>query len=97
LGGTSLGGPPTAGILGILRSRRTTVTIRDRVKAELDKVDDEYLDVVERMLTALERPSRREEAGETWSEFLASTYGSMAEAPIERGPQGELEVRDELR
>jgi hypothetical protein len=73
------------------------VTIRERVKAELDKVDDEYLGVVERMLEALERPSDQERAQESWSEFLSSTYGSMADAPIERGPQGELEVRDELR
>lgn len=73
------------------------MTIRERVRAELDKVDDEYLGVVERMLEALERPSDPERTRESWSEFLSSTYGSMADAPIERGPQGELEVRDELR
>lgn len=60
------------------------MTIRDRVKAELDKVDDEYLGVVERILAALEAPSRQEGARASWSEFLDSTYGSMADAPIER-------------
>jgi hypothetical protein len=82
---------------GILDPRRVTVTIRERVKAELDKVDDEYLGVVERMLEALERPSDQERTRESWSEFLSSTYGSMADAPIKRGPQREFEVRDELR
>ncbi len=60
------------------------MTIRDRVKAGLDKVDDEYLGVVERMLAALEGPSRQGEAQASWSDFLDSTYGSMADAPIER-------------
>jgi hypothetical protein len=74
------------------------VTSRDHVKAELDKVDDEYLGIVQRMLQSLERRSDRAgESGESWEEFLASTYGSMADAPIERGEQGELEVRDALR
>lgn len=65
------------------------MTIRHRVKQDLDKLDDEYLGVVERMLAALEAPSRQEEAQASWSEFLDSTSGSMADAPIERAPQGD--------
>jgi hypothetical protein len=76
----------------------TTVTIRERVKAELDKVDDEYLGVVQRMIESLEGPPTQEGEGEeSWRDFVASTYGSLSDAPIERGELGELEVRDPLR
>ena len=74
------------------------MTIRDQVKAELDKVDDEYLGVVQRMIESLEGPPAQEEEGEeSWSEFIASTYGSLSDAPIVRGEQGDFEVRDPLR
>jgi hypothetical protein len=74
------------------------VTIRDQVKAELDRVDDEYLGVVQRMIGSLERRSDQEDKPvESWKEFIASTYGSTAAAPIERGGQGEFEARDALR
>lgn len=70
------------------------MTIRDQVKAELDKVDDEYLGVVQRMIESLKGPPPQEgRAAESWREFLASTYGSLSDAPIERGKQGEAEVR----
>lgn len=32
-----------------------------------------------------------------WRAFLEETAGSLADDPIERGDQGEYEVRDELR
>jgi hypothetical protein len=32
-----------------------------------------------------------------WKESLASCYGSMADAPIERGKPGELEIPGPLR
>ena len=71
---------------------------RDQVKAEVDKVDEEYLDVLYRMIVSLEeRPSGGEDAAGSWSAFVAATYGCMADAPIERGEQGEPEVRDVLR
>ncbi|MFW6012295.1 MAG: hypothetical protein ACOC92_01130 [bacterium] len=70
------------------------MTIREQVKAELDKVEDEYLAVVQRMLASLETPSGHERAAERWRDFIASTYGSLADAPIERGDQGQLEVRE---
>ena len=74
------------------------MTIRDQVKAELDKVDDEYLGIVQRMIESLEGPASQEGEGEeSWRDFVASTYGSLSDAPIERGEQGEFEVRDPLR
>ena len=74
------------------------MTIRDQVKAELDKVNEEYLGVVHRMIESLKGPPSQEgEGDESWRDFVASTYGSLSDAPIERGEQGELEVRDPLR
>lgn len=74
------------------------MTIRERVKAELDKVDDEYLAVVQRILESLEGPpTQAGEDEESWRDFVASTYGSLSDTPIERGEQGEFEVRDPLR
>lgn len=73
------------------------MTIRDQVKAELDKVDEEYLEVVRRMIESLERSSGREHVPESWREFLRATYGSLANAPIQRGEQGEFEPRAPLR
>lgn len=70
---------------------------RDQVKAELEKVEDEYLEVVYRMVLSLETPPGDEEGARSWKEFVAATYGSLADAPIARGEQGELEVRDLLR
>jgi len=74
------------------------VTIRDPTKAELDKVDDQYLAIVQRMIESLEGPSDQEGwTVEGWKEFLASCYGSMADAPIERGELGDLEIPGPLR
>jgi hypothetical protein len=33
---------------------------------------------------------------EEWIAFVNATYGSLADDPIERGPQGEYEIRDEV-
>ena len=38
------------------------------------------------------------ESNSTWPEgFFEKTFGAFAEAPIERPPQGEFEVREPLR
>lgn len=73
------------------------MTTRDQVKSEVDKVADEYLDALFRMIVSLETPSGSGAAAGSWSEFVASTYGCLADAPIERGGPGEVEVRDPLR
>jgi hypothetical protein len=74
------------------------VTTRDQVKAALDKAADEYFSTVRRMIESLERRAVPEgESGESWADFLASVYSSIADAPIERGKQGEFEVRDPVR
>jgi hypothetical protein len=73
------------------------MTTRDQVKLEIDKVEEEYLDVLFRMIRSLETSSASNGAANSWKEFVASTYGSLADAPIVRGEQDEFEVRDLLR
>lgn len=73
------------------------MTTREVVKSKVDKVQDEYLDVLFRMIVSLETPPGSEDAAGGWIEFVGSTYGCLAEAPIARGDQGELEVRDLVR
>jgi hypothetical protein len=74
---------------------------KEQIKSEIDKVRDENLAVLYRVVLALEEPTRlrpvkagRVEADEiSWRQFVADMYGSMADAPIERGAQGTLESR----
>jgi hypothetical protein len=68
---------------------------RDQIKAEIDKVEEEHLPALYQVVKALEGP--RDPAGQDkaeWNDFIASTYGSTAEAPIERGEQGGYEARE---
>ena len=73
------------------------MTTRDQVKLEIDKVEEEYLDVLFRMIQSFETSSASDDAANNWKEFVASTYGCLADAPIVGGEQGEFEVRDLLR
>lgn len=69
-----------------------TIT-RQMVKSEIDKVQEEYLGVLFRIIKALEPATGREEDQRSWQQFIAETYGSFAGDPIERGEQGTYEVR----
>ena len=68
-----------------------TVT-KDLIKAEIDHVQDEYLEVLYRIIKALER-TKNADGSETWHEFIEKTYGCLSDDPIERGDQGKYEVR----
>ncbi len=60
---------------------------KELLKSEIEKVQDQYLGVLFRIIKALEEPSspRTEAEQGAWKAFVAETYGSMAESPIERG------------
>ena len=73
---------------------------KEQIKSEIDKVRDEYLGVLYRIVVALEEPGRTpptpERAGADdigWSQFISEMYGSMADAPLERWPEGASEER----
>jgi len=82
---------------------------KELLKAEIDRIPDEYLEILYKILKALETPTKEKmshEAGFTrqlvsigrldWHRFIAETYGSLADAPIQRGDQGKFEKREAL-
>lgn len=72
---------------------------KELLKSEIEKVQDQYLGVLYRIIKALEEPApgRRQDDEAAWKAFVSETYGSMAESPIERGPQGDFEIREPFR
>jgi hypothetical protein len=83
------------------------MVMRELIKAEIDKVQDQYLEVLYRIVQALtDLPEQvavvpQGTVETSWQEFVRDTFGSLANDPIERGEQGQYEVReaddDELR
>lgn len=83
---------------------------KERLKREIDKVQDGYLDVLFHIIQAFEYaspPHHREtilssadfsdDTKQEWLTFVEATYGSLASDPIKRGEQGEYEVREVIR
>ncbi len=80
---------------------------KERLKREIDKVQDGYLDALFQVIQAFEYaspPVRRstplvesesqDDSMQEWLTFVETTYGSLASDPIERGEQGRYEVRE---
>jgi hypothetical protein len=74
---------------------------RELLKSEIDRVQDDYLEVLHRIIQALASPTdvvavSSQGAVETssWRKFIEDTYGCLADDPIERGEQGQYEVRE---
>ena len=65
---------------------------KELLKSEIDKVGDENLDVLYKIILSLEGSVDPEDS-EGWSTFVAATYGSFADHPLERGEQGRYETR----
>ena len=77
---------------------------RNLIKEEIDKVLDSHLEILYRIVKALETPSdsenfsiSKETKTSNWKEFIESTYGCMADDPIYRGEQGQYEIREAIR
>jgi hypothetical protein len=72
------------------------------LKAEIDKVPEQNLGVLYKIVKALEdageepQNAGREDEAVSWKTWIAETYGSMGDAPIERGGQGSYEIREPL-
>jgi hypothetical protein len=77
---------------------------KERLKSEIDKVSEEYLSVLYRIILALEEPgkgqsgrAKRAQADQaSWSRFVAEMYGSTADAPLDRAAQGQPDSRLKL-
>ena len=76
---------------------------KEQIKSEIDKVGDEYLEVLYRIVRSLEEsdprgPQSQPGAGDeaAWRRFVAEMYGSTSDAPLKRWPEGTPEERRAL-
>ena len=74
---------------------------KDLIKSEIDKIPERYLDVLYRIIKALITPNRSfvyqsNIQDETWPNFIERTYGSLADDPLNRGDQGQFEIREPI-
>lgn len=72
------------------------MTQRDLIKQEIDKVREENLHVLLKIVQALEEAVSRTDPrrDSDWRSCLDETHGSLHQARLERGLQGELETRE---
>ena len=81
---------------------------RERLKQEIDRVQDSYLDVLFHIVQTFEyapspyaaRPSLTQLSDNSLSEwyvFVETTYGSLASDPIVREEQGVYESREAIK
>lgn len=71
---------------------------RELLKDEIDKIEDQYLDALYKIITAI-KPSYDTTSEMTvteWHQFIDETYGSLANDPIKRWPQGKYEIREPI-
>ncbi len=81
---------------------------RKLIKKEIDLVLEQHLPVLYQVVVALEAPAGSrirnatrgradQSAGDAWADFVAQTYGCLADGPIQRGDQGRYESREPVR
>jgi hypothetical protein len=92
----------------LLKDKVMPVISKELLKSEIDKVKTEYLGLLYRIIKAFEwtdledRPRNPvshkgpKTADLDWHAFVMSTYGSLADAPIQRGEQGRFEAREPM-
>ena len=69
---------------------------KEVLKAEIDKVQDGYLDILYDVIKAFERQPSLQPDEDAWNTFLEKFAGCFTETPIERGIQGTYEQREPL-
>ena len=78
-----------------------TIT-KDMLKYEIDHIQDQYVDALYRVIKAFEYPAVQQTSTHTpatetqWHAFLDRCSGACADAPLQRGEQGQPEQRDAL-
>jgi hypothetical protein len=72
---------------------------RRLLKTEIDKVKSEHLELLYGIIKLLENGDQGTEIGTglDWHQFVAKTYGCLADAPISRGDQGHFEGRESMQ
>jgi hypothetical protein len=69
---------------------------KELIKSEIDKVQNDYLEPLLKIIKAFEAPIHTSNKFETkldWEKFINATYGCLKDSPIERGIQGQYENR----
>jgi hypothetical protein len=71
---------------------------RELLKAEIDKVKDEHLELLYGIIKLLEDDAQAAGAGvpPDWHDFVTSTYGCLSDSPISRGDRGQYESRETI-
>ncbi len=77
---------------------------RQKIKDEIDKIKDDDLLIIYRILqTLVKTPSltplgKQDESNQetSWIKFIDKMYGCLSDDPIKRGKQDEFEIRDTL-
>ncbi len=80
---------------------------KEIIKSEIDRIQDQYLEMLYRIIKAFEdmpvskqdnneiKPDENINIGKNdWIAFVENTYGCLSDDPIERGEQGEFEIRE---
>ena len=79
---------------------------RHLLKKEIDKVREEHLTALYNIIKVLGLPEGAVLPGadldtvtgsSDWEKFIRETYGCLQDDPIERGSQGEYEIREEMQ
>jgi hypothetical protein len=79
---------------------------RHLLKREIDKVRDEHLTALYNIMKVFELPAGEiildadiapTETVTNWDRFIQETYGCLRDDPIERGSQGEYELREDMQ
>ena len=76
---------------------------RELLKQEIDHIQDQYIDALYMVIKAFEYlpirnvPPYSPPTDAEWHRFLDKFAGSCSDAPLQRGEQGDYEVREPLR
>jgi len=78
---------------------------KELLKSQIDKVAEEYFVVLYKIIKAFKssisddtkkRFTKKDKIA-SWHQFIKETYGCLANDPIERGEQGEYEIREAMK
>ncbi|MBN2088611.1 hypothetical protein JW964_03315 [candidate division KSB1 bacterium] len=78
---------------------------KEMIKLEIDHVESKYLEPLYKIIKAFESADKlnnqiltnnRINDNSEWLQFINLTYGCLFDSPIERGNQGDFEIRENI-